>query len=60
MIFERSSRAAELHAKLQAFMNEHVYPGEKAFAEQHRAQADPWEIPPILEELKDRARAQGL
>src|SRR5262245_23834673 len=40
-------------------MEEHVYPNEQRYAEQLRS-GDRWQPPPILEELKSRARAAGL
>ena len=59
MDFEHSPRAIELQARLSAFMDRHVYPVETLYQEQvengHRHHR-----PPILEELKRRARAEGL
>ncbi len=47
--------------RLEAFMGEHVYPNEAAYYEQHEAfGADRWQVPPIIEELKEKARAAGL
>jgi acyl-CoA dehydrogenase len=40
-------------------MDEHIYPGERAYLEQIRA-ADSWRTPPIMEEWKTTARAAGL
>jgi acyl-CoA dehydrogenase len=51
---------SQLHARLAAFMDEHVYPNEKTYHEQHAAFADRWTIPPIIEQLKAKARAAGL
>ncbi len=39
-------------------MNEHIYPNEALFHEQ--VNAERWVTPPILEELKVKAKAQGL
>ena len=59
MDFEHSARATELQGKLSAFMDRNVYPVEGLCQEQvengHRHHR-----PPILEELKRRARAEGL
>ena len=59
MDFEHSPRAAELQARLSAFMDRHVYPVETLYQEQvengHRHHR-----PPVLEELKRRARGEGL
>jgi acyl-CoA dehydrogenase len=46
--------------RLERFMQEHVYPNEEAYYRQHGAQADRWQSPPLLEELKQKARAAGL
>src|SRR5215210_490367 len=41
-------------------MDEHVYPNEKIYEEQLQAFEDRWSIPPIMEELKEKAKAEGL
>ena len=58
MDFEHSPRVKELQQKLNSFMQEHVYPNEHQFMAQ--IAKDRWNTPPIIEELKTRARAQGL
>jgi acyl-CoA dehydrogenase len=58
MFFEPSAKVKELLQRLQAFMEAHVYPHEKTFAEQIAAQR--WQPPAIIEELKNRARSAGL
>ena len=60
MQFEFSARSRELQAKLRAFMDEHVYPAEAVYARQLDAAPSRWEVPPIIEELKEKARAAGL
>ena len=55
-----SPRAAELRARVAAFLDEHVYPAEAVFEGQLRAQSSRWEVPQIVEELKAKAKAQGL
>jgi acyl-CoA dehydrogenase len=58
MLFGASERAAVLASKLSAFMAEQVYPCE---GEMHRQVADArWQPVPLLETLKQRARAAGL
>ncbi|HMN78835.1 MAG TPA: acyl-CoA dehydrogenase family protein [Burkholderiaceae bacterium] len=60
MDFEHSDRSRELQQRVQAFMQEHVYPAEQLFYEQVQAGPDRYSNPPVLEELKARAREQGL
>jgi acyl-CoA dehydrogenase len=60
MISEVRPAAAELHAKLERFMRDVFEPGERLYWEQHRAAADRWTIPPVMEEMKAAARAAGL
>ena len=60
MDFELSPRTKDLQAKLNAFMDEHVYPNEAVYEEQLNGQDDRWQLPLIVEELKREARAQGL
>jgi len=59
-MFEFSERSKELQARLSAFMDEHVYPNENVYKEQHAALASRWDSPPIMDELKERARQAGL
>ncbi len=51
---------AALRARLEAFMHDVVVPGERLYWEQHAASADRWSVPPVIEELKAKARAAGL
>ena len=59
-LFPMSERARELDARLAAFMGEHVYPAEAAFAAWDEDTAHRWQVPPLLETLKQRARDAGL
>ena len=59
MHFEHSPKVADLQARLAAFMAAHVYPNERRFHEQV-AEGERWQPIPLIEELKTRARAQGL
>ncbi|HLJ02130.1 MAG TPA: acyl-CoA dehydrogenase family protein [Solirubrobacteraceae bacterium] len=60
MDFAFDDTTTELRERLLAFMDEFVYPSEELFREQVRAAEDPWATPPVIEELKDAARARGL
>ena len=59
MEFAHSERAQQLREELLDFMDSHVYPAEPVYAEQRR-HGDPHVLPPIVEELKARARECGL
>jgi acyl-CoA dehydrogenase len=58
--FEHSPKSRELQDKLLAFMDEHIYPNEKVYAEQLFGQEDVHVEPPIMEQLKKEARSRGL
>jgi acyl-CoA dehydrogenase len=58
--FDYSEKVLDLRARLEAFMDEHVYPNESVFEEQLAAAESRWTVPPIMEELKAQARAAGL
>jgi len=60
MDFAPSAKAKEFHERLAAFMDAHVYPAEAVYHEQHGAAPSRWHVPPIIEELKARARSAGL
>ena len=60
MDFAASKKTHALATTLQAFMADYVYPAEPVYAEQLREAGDPHAQPPIMEELKQRARALGL
>src|ERR1700736_2111587 len=60
MDFEPSPRCSEFKERLLAFMDEHVHPSEELYERQLRDAGDPHHQPPIMEELKARARKAGL
>ncbi len=59
MNFEFSDKVRDLQARLSAFMDEHVYPLEAEYPD-HVAAAGGWTTPAIMDELKDKARGEGL
>jgi acyl-CoA dehydrogenase len=59
MDFEYSPRTRELASKLEAFMREHVYANEERHARE-LAEGDRWQPTALVEELKAKAREQGL
>src|SRR5256885_10373502 len=60
MEFEVSDRCKEFQERLQAFMDERIYPSESVYEEQLREAGDPHAQPPVMEELKEDARERGL
>jgi acyl-CoA dehydrogenase len=60
MEFEFSDRCKELRELLLAFMDDHVYPAEPVYREQLLDSGQPHLHPPVMEELKSRARDLGL
>jgi acyl-CoA dehydrogenase len=60
MHFDYSAKTRDLMARLEAFMDEHIYPNEEAVGEQVDAGPTRWKPIPMIEELKPKARAAGL
>jgi len=60
MDFQPSERCADFKERLSAFMDEHVYPSEEMYEAQLRDSGDPHHQPPVMEQLKARAREAGL
>jgi acyl-CoA dehydrogenase len=63
MEFTLSAKTSEYAAKLQAFMDAEVFPAEAVYEhqrEQLRAVGRPHGLPAVVEDLKVKARAQGL
>ena len=63
MDFDYSPKVKDLQKRLNAFMDQHIYPNEDAFhaeVEANRAKGNPWVPTKIMEQLKDKARAAGL
>lgn len=60
MDFALSSKVEELRTRLVAFMDVYVYRAEHLAEEQVRACGDEHAEAPIVKELKQKARAQGL
>lgn len=61
MDFSYSPNVQKLQEQLTAFMEEHVYPNESVYEEQLNAMETRWSaIPPVMEELKKKAKQAGL
>ena len=59
MLAELSDQAQDVHGRVREFMAAHVYPNESAFLDQI-AEGDRWQPIPLIEELKTKARSEGL
>ncbi|MBF8376641.1 acyl-CoA dehydrogenase family protein [Alicyclobacillus mali] len=60
MDFSYSDKVVALKQKLEEFMEEVIYPGERVYYEQLASLPSRWMIPPIMEEMKAKAKAAGL
>jgi acyl-CoA dehydrogenase len=59
MNFEFTDKVKSLQHRLQAFMDEHIYPNEQRHYEESQY-GDRWQPSRVIEELKPKARAAGL
>jgi len=66
MNFDFSPKVADLHERLTAFMEEHIYPNQALYEQQLKDMGygvehwENWSAVPIIEELKPKAKAVGL
>jgi acyl-CoA dehydrogenase len=63
MDFQHSDKVKSLQQRLNAFMDEYVYPAEAVFEAQMdaaRESGNRWQPAPVIEELKEKAKAAGL
>ena len=60
MDFDFSPKVQDLRKQVSQFMEDYVYPNEKTFEDQLNSGPDRWQIPPIIEELKEKSKAAGL
>ena len=59
MNFEYSDKVKYLQKKLSAFMDEYIYPNEATYYEQNHT-GERWKVIQIIEDLKPKAKAEGL
>ena len=57
-MFEVSAKSRELRDRVIKFCDRHIYPNEARFHEE--IERTRWQVPAIVEELKQQARAEGL
>ena len=60
MGFEKSQRIVELNGRLEAFMQEHIYPCEHDYEEFTMNPDNLWQLPGWFDELRADAREEGL
>ncbi len=63
MDFDYTPRQKEWMRRVGDFMDKYVYPAEKTYNDQMadaRTKGNPWIVVPVVEELKAKAKAQGL
>ena len=63
MDFGYSDKVKELEQRVSAFMDDYIYPNEARFhaeVAENRAKGNPWVPTRVMEELKAKAREQGL
>ncbi|MDB5581296.1 MAG: acyl-CoA dehydrogenase domain protein [Bradyrhizobium sp.] len=63
MDFDFSPKVKELQGRVQRFMDQNVYPVEHKHHEEveaNRAKGNPWVPLKLIEDLKEKARAEGL
>ena len=60
MPFEFSDRVRALQSQLKQFMEKHVYPVEFEYIKHMEESKNPWATHPIMEDLKQKARDEGL
>ena len=59
MDFDYSTKTRELQSRLQAFMDENIYPNEQAYHDEINS-GDRWQPSKLIEGLKAKARAENL
>src|SRR6185369_13991900 len=59
MLYQESQKVVELKHRLRSFMDRYVYPNEERYYREAE-ELGPWKVYPVVEELKPKARAEGL
>jgi len=60
MNFSASKKSAVLKERLEKFMDQHIYPAEQDYSQYIHSTDNPWQTPPIIEELKIKAKEAEL
>jgi acyl-CoA dehydrogenase len=59
MLYPESEKVVALKRRVESFMDQHVYPNEARFYKEAE-ELGPWKVYPVVEELKPKARSEGL
>ena len=60
MDFEHSKKVTDLVVRLEDFMDKHVYPVEKEYEDYFKTTDNLWKSPPLMTELKEKAKQAEL
>jgi len=60
MDFEHSKKVTDLLVRLEDFMDKHVYPVEKEYEDYFKTTDNLWKSPPLMTELKEKAKQAEL
>ena len=60
MEFEYSDQTKEVCARVEDFMDRYVYPNEQKYYDQLDEGGNRWKVVPVLEEVKQKAKDEGL
>ena len=60
MHFEHSEKVQDYIDRLTEFMDKYIYPNENSYHEQVAQPGQRWKMPPLMRELKAKAKAEGL
>lgn len=60
MNFEFNEKTQALIKSVEDFMDTHIYPNEHLYHEQMQNSSDKWQTPPLVAELKEKAKSAGL
>ena len=60
MDFNHTQKVLDLMDRLNVFMDEHIYPNEEAYREHFKTTDNLWKSPPLMDDLKEKAKNAGL
>ena len=60
MDFNHTQKVLDLMDRLNAFMDEHIYPNEEAYRDHFKTTDNLWKSPPLMDDLKEKSKNAGL